>query len=277
MSFALNPWTKVRNFYQRKAASVVFKRPLAIKSDSPLISFTFDDFPRSALFTGGQILNRCGLVGTYYVSLGLAGAETPTGTMFVHDDLRIALEEGHELGCHTYPHCHSWQTDPSAFEQAVTDNQRALSKVLPEARFETFSYPISPPRPLSKQKIARHFLCCRGSGQTFNSGMADLNQLSAFFLEQSRDSLPTVKDMIDRNAQARGWLIFATHDVAEQPTRYGCTPQFFTAVVEYAIHSGAKIMPVASAVRELMQQQRPELHAEAARLPAQNAGLRAGT
>jgi peptidoglycan/xylan/chitin deacetylase (PgdA/CDA1 family) len=267
MSFALAPWTKLHNFYQRKSASLVFKRPFAINGKAPLISFTFDDFPRSALFTGGAILNRHGLAGTYYVSLGLAGTETPTGTMFVHDDLRSAIEQGHELGCHTFAHCHSWKTDPASFEQAVVDNQRALTELLPEAKFTTFSYPISPPRPRSKARIAPHFLCCRGSGQRFNSGIADLNQLSAFFLEQSRDSLPAVKDMIDRNARARGWLIFATHDVDDKPTRYGCTPEFFAAVVEYAIISGATILPVTSAVRELMQQQGHELHAKSGRLP----------
>lgn len=254
MAFAFAPWSKVHNFYQRKAASVMFKRALAIDGPLPYISFTFDDFPKSALSTGGAILKRYGLAGTYYVSLGLAGAETPTGTMFVHDDLRRAIEQGHELGCHTFSHCHSWQTDPQSFEDSVLANQRALTQLLPEVRFQTFSYPISPPRPRTKARIARHFMCCRGSGQIFNSATADLNQLAAFFLEQSGGRFAAVKDMIDRNAQARGWLIFATHDVADRPTRYGCTPELFEAVVQYAVSSGARIRPVTNVVRELMLQ-----------------------
>ena len=55
-------------------------------------------------------------------------------------------------------------------------------------------------------------------GQTFNSGTADLNLLCAFFLEQSRDNPAAVKRLIDQNAKARGWLIFATHDVCASPS-----------------------------------------------------------
>jgi peptidoglycan/xylan/chitin deacetylase (PgdA/CDA1 family) len=34
--------------------------------ESPVISFTFDDFPRSALVKAGAILRERGLAGTYY-------------------------------------------------------------------------------------------------------------------------------------------------------------------------------------------------------------------
>ena len=222
-----------------------------INSERSLISFTFDDFPRSALLTGGSILHEFGLAATYYVSLGLVGKQTVAGEMFLREDLYAALDHGHELGCHTFAHCHSWRTAPRAFEQSVLENKTALKAWLPDAEFKSFSYPISPPRPLSKAKIADRFLCCRGSGQTFNAGTTDLNQLSAYFLEQSRDNLPAVKDIIDRNCKARGWLILATHDVADSPTPYGCTPEFFASVVQHAVASGSRILPVAQGLEEL--------------------------
>lgn len=230
---------------------MVFKRPLAFKLERPLISFTFDDFPRSALFTGGAILRNFGVTGTYYVALGLAGTQTATGEMFRIADLETVLEQGHELGCHTYSHCHSWETDSRAFEQSVIDNQAAVSSLLPGYVFQTFSYPISPPRPSTKARIAKRFAGCREGGQKFNSKVADLNQLSAFFLEKCRDNFPAVKDIIDRNQAACGWLIFATHDVAEIPTRYGCQPEFFASVVQYAVNSGAEILPLVKALKIL--------------------------
>lgn len=248
-----NPWSRAHGYYQRRIASFLFRRPLVIDLKRPLISFTFDDFPRSALFAGGSILNQFGLAGTYYVSLGLAGQQTATGEMFLPQDVRTVLEQGHELGCHTFAHCHSWRTDPGNYEQSVLENQTALKALVPGAEFKTFSYPISPPRPLSKAKVAKRFLCCRASGQSFNTGTVDLNQLAAYFLEQSRDNFLAVKDVIDRNCRARGWLILATHDVADLPTRYGCTPAFFSAVVQYAISSGSRILPVAKALDELVQ------------------------
>jgi len=244
-------WQKLQGYYRRRAATLLFRRPFVVSPQQPLVSFTFDDFPRSALLTGGAILNRYGLAGTYYTALGLIGKHTESGEMFVQDDLASLLEHGHELGCHTFSHCDSWDTRTAAFEKSIIENSAALDRLVPGAEFKTFSYPISLPRPLTKAKIVDHFLCCRGGGQTLNAGKTDLNQLSAYFLEKSRGNIQAVKDLIDRNRQARGWLIFATHDVADNPTPYGCTPEFFEEVVQYASKSGAQIVPVIKALEVL--------------------------
>ena len=247
----MNPVSKLRGYYRRTAASLVFRKPFWIKPQRSLISFTFDDFPRSALLSGGAILNRYGLAGTYYVSLGLVGQTSPSGQLFSLDDLATLFEQGHELGCHTFSHCESWETDPSVFEDSVIKNRAALCDLFPGAKFESFSYPISMPRPFSKARIAPYFLSCRGGGQTFNAGRTDLNQLSAYFLEKSRYDIQAIKNIIDQNHQSHGWLILATHDVSASPTPFGCTPDFFEEVVKYAVGSGAQILPVVGAMGEL--------------------------
>jgi len=222
-----------------------------INLQRPLISFTFDDFPRSALLAGGAILKRFGLAGTYFASFGLVGKETPSGQIFFPDDLTTLLEQGHELGCHTFAHCDSWATATKTFENSIIQNHAALDRLFPHCEFKTFSYPISLPRPKTKARIADYFLCCRGGGQAFNAGKTDLNQLSAYFLEKSRDNFQAVKDVIDHNRQACGWLILVTHDISNNPTPFGCTPEFFERVVEYAIGSGAQIVPVVEALEVL--------------------------
>src|ERR1700722_2095292 len=98
---------RISRFYKRKSASVLFRKRLAIQIEQPLISFTFDDFPRTALLAGGAILKQFELRATYYTALGLLGKDSPSGPIAVADDLRRALEEGNELGCHTFAHCHS--------------------------------------------------------------------------------------------------------------------------------------------------------------------------
>src|SRR6266446_1702902 len=95
-------WSRLQAYYKRNAARLVFRRPLAIWTQVPLISFTFDDFPRSALVVGGAILNRHGSSGTYYTSLGLLGKDSPSGPICVPGDLRELRQRGHELGCHTF-------------------------------------------------------------------------------------------------------------------------------------------------------------------------------
>jgi peptidoglycan/xylan/chitin deacetylase (PgdA/CDA1 family) len=260
---------RARHRLAMEAARVLFRRQLSVRTPVPLISFTFDDFPRSAFLNASAILGRYGILGTYYVSLSLAGKESQMGPMYQTEDLKELARLGHELGCHTFGHCHSWNTPPDIYEKAILDNQQALNEVLPGTAFQTFSYPFSGPRLPVKQIAGRHFLCCRGGGlragrfllrhhaggQTFNSGTTDLNLLCAFFLEQSRENPEAVKRLIDQNAQARGWLIFATHDVRDAPSRFGCTPGFFEHVVQWSLESGARLLPVVEALEVLKASQ----------------------
>lgn len=234
----------------RFCRAVIFGgRRVRLSNGVPLISFSFDDFPKSALHSGGRILEEHGLAGTYYAALGLMNADGPVGPIFSERDLQRVLARGHELGCHTFDHCDSWTTDPGAFEQSILRNGLALSRILPGASFSTFSYPRSTPRPQTKQKAGKYFLGCRaGGGRPFNDRAIDLNFLRAFFLEQSGGNFEVVKRLIDRTSRPATWLILATHDVASSPSRFGCTPEFFADVVRHARNSGATILPVARAL-----------------------------
>ncbi|MES2693324.1 MAG: polysaccharide deacetylase family protein [Verrucomicrobiota bacterium] len=232
---------------QRRAARWLVRRPFTLPRGRAIISFTFDDFPRSALLEGGAILEHYNLAGTYYTALGLSGRTTVCGEMFHVDELPSLLDLGHELGCHTFDHHPAWETDPVTFESSVLHNADALKEHLPHAHFRTLSYPISYPRPETKDRVGYRFVCCRGGGQTFNHGTVDLNYLSAFFLEQSIHRPRAVRDAILANQAAGGWLIFATHDVCAEPSPYGCTPEFFRDIVHFAVDSGALILPVGQA------------------------------
>lgn len=248
MSFLV---TRIRQNVERRSARAFFRRTLNICLDRPIISFTFDDFPRSALNVGGEILKRFDLLGTYYTSLGLLGNDSPSGQIAFAEDLKKALEQGHELGCHTYSHCHSWQTGTKEFEDSINRNRIALSEIVAGTQFESFAYPISEPRPLTKRATAKYFRCCRAGGQKSNFGRTDLNQLSGYFLEKLKGNTQPAKEFIEANKSLRGWIIFATHDISSQPSRYGCTPEFFAEVVAYAVESGAQILPVAQALRQV--------------------------
>jgi hypothetical protein len=217
-----------------------------MRNQNAIISFTFDDFPRSALLNGGAILAENGAAGTYYASLGLMGQNAPTGEIFQTADIPHLLQSGHELGCHTFDHCHAYNTPARDFEKSVVRNGQALRALAAPVQFQTLSYPISCPRPDTKRRCARYFAACRSGGQTDNSGRLDLNNMQAYFLEQSRGNSDGIKAAIDACCRRGGWLIFATHDVCRQPTRFGCEPGFFAEIVRYSVNSGAEILPVSA-------------------------------
>ena len=245
------PWEPLRRYIARNSARLLFRKPVAIGGKQPIVSFTFDDFPRTALLNGGTILKRRGFAGTYYVALGLLGEDSPSGQIAVMADLREALLQGHELGCHTFSHFDAWYTDPKIFEDSIIKNRETLRELVPEAQFKSFSYPLSLPRPSIKRAAARYFECCRAGGQSINAGTVDLNQLSAYFLEKANGDIQAVKNVIDKNKNECGWVVFATHDVSPKPSPYGCTPEFFEEVVAYAMSSGARVLPVLEAMKAI--------------------------
>jgi peptidoglycan/xylan/chitin deacetylase (PgdA/CDA1 family) len=244
---------RAKRYFRANSARTVCRKPVTIRSETPLISFTFDDFPRTAWLTGGEILGSFGVAGTYYAALGCMGGDSPSGQIFSKSDLKPILDAGHELGSHTYSHCDSWKTTPEAFEKSIIENQMALSSLIPGEEFKTFSYPIRPPRPETKRRTAKYFRCSRGLRQSLNSGAADLNQLSAFFIERADDGIRTIRDLIDRNKKECGWIIFVTHDVAPKPSRFGCTAELLEDTVAYAVESGARILPVAKALECILE------------------------
>jgi peptidoglycan/xylan/chitin deacetylase (PgdA/CDA1 family) len=243
--------TRLEGRFQRTTGNWLFRRTLPMRNPQPCISFTFDDFPASALYAGGAILEAHGARGTYYAAFGLAGTTGPTGTIFVEADVPRLLERGHELACHTYAHCDSWSTGAAQFDASLEQNAQALRKFGDERRFRSFSYPISSPHPLVKRVAGRRFESCRAGGQVFNAGQIDLNLLSSYFIEKSVAQPERMREIIAANAAANGWLIFSTHDVAAQPTRFGCTPELFEQIVRWSVESGACILPVAEALERV--------------------------
>lgn len=235
------------------------RRTVSIEMPVPIVSFTFDDAPRTAFGAGREILKELGARATYFVSLGILDTETEVGTIASVGDLARAVDEGNELGCHTFDHLDAWHASSAAFMASVVRNREELHRILPGARFTTFAYPKSGAKLSIKSALGNTFICCRGGGQATNEASADLNLLKACFVDRRTGvDIEFVRALVDYNAARRGWLILATHDVAADPSPYGCTPEFLDAIVQYASRSGALLLPVGEACERLMSSNSPE-------------------
>jgi len=243
---------RARTYYRSRLAARFGRRLRRWPGDRPAVSFTFDDFPRSAYFEGGRILERRGVRGTFYAAFGLMGGPSPSGDIFVPEDLPGIIAAGHEIGCHTYGHLPAWGTPTRLFEQSVLRNGAAMAEVVPGGRLRTHSYPLCEPRPGIKRAAGRHFLGCRGGGQTGNAGTLDLNLLKSCFIDaKNRADAGLFREILDENLRRRGWLIFSTHDIGPDPSAYGCSPELFEDIVARAAESGALILPVCEVLSAL--------------------------
>jgi peptidoglycan/xylan/chitin deacetylase (PgdA/CDA1 family) len=224
------------------------KRFVPLRLDRSIVTFTFDDVPATAVLEGGPLLAQYGARSTYFVSLGLLDTESESGRIAGVAELARALQDGHELGCHTFDHVDAWHTSRDSFMASVERNRAALDRTLPNAHFTSFAYPKSGATWSVKRDLAPRFACCRGGGQSFNADSVDLGLVSACFLDaRAGVDLPRARALIQECAARRGWLVFATHDVAPNPSPYGCTPEFLDAIARFAAQSGADLLPMGRA------------------------------
>jgi hypothetical protein len=66
--------------------------------------------------------------------------------------------------------------------------------------------------------------------------------LKAFPLYGRGEEFDLVKSGIQFTIKEKGWTIFYTHDVIDNPSLFGCTPKFLEDVVKMSVDSGAKIV-----------------------------------
>jgi peptidoglycan/xylan/chitin deacetylase (PgdA/CDA1 family) len=214
----------------------------------PVVSFSFDDFPRSALHEGGRILRERGWAGTYFAAGSFCGKRVGGLDYFDRDDLVQAAEEGHEIGCHTFGHLRLPETGPAEIEADLRRNAEFVAQSLPGHRLSSFAYPFGDLHLGQKALIARRFPICRGIWPGINAGRMDFAQLKAVGLERwSLDALD-VDAWLDKTEAERGWLIFFTHDVSDDPSRFGCLRKTFEAVADAVARRGIRVLPVKNAV-----------------------------
>jgi peptidoglycan/xylan/chitin deacetylase (PgdA/CDA1 family) len=242
---------------RRAALCSVARRNATLPCDGPVVTFSFDDFPRTALTVGGGILKHAGACGTYYASLGLMNSVNELGPHFARNDLDSLLQAGHELGNHTFSHVSARSTSLILYRDEVLRGHRALADFLGPAVSSNFSYPFGDLTPSVKKSVGPKTQSSRGIFGGLNGPVIDLNLLAANSLYGGIEQLATAKALLDKNAQRKSWLIFYTHDVQPHPSPWGCTPSLFERVVRAALDSGARISTVAQMMTTAKPSQSP--------------------
>jgi peptidoglycan/xylan/chitin deacetylase (PgdA/CDA1 family) len=193
--------------------------------DGPMVSFTFDDFPRSALVVGGSLLRTYGMHGTFYTSMGLMNTVGTVGPYFTPEDLQILLSDGHELGSHTFSHVSSRSVTLAEFQADVRKGRQAVEQLTHNRDEHHFSYPFGHATLCGKRSIGVSVSSCR----SFDREVLD--------------------NLFRLNDRQRGWLIFYTHDLSDVPSAFGCRPSELESVVRTAIKWHTKILTVRQALR----------------------------
>jgi len=226
----------------------LLKKSIWTESKQPVVSFSFDDFPRSAVASGAKILEALGVCGTFYVAGSLCGRTIEGIPQFEAEDVCRLAEAGHEIGCHTFSHRHVSRMTAETLSQEIERNAAFVDSQLPGYVLSTFAYPFGDMSLRSKHRLQHRFAACRSTDEGFNKEQVDLSYLRAIRLYEGRLEEGSIKSLVGKAVEHGAWLIFYTHDVDTAPTRFGCSPRLLEFAVTEALHAGAKVMPVKNAM-----------------------------
>jgi peptidoglycan/xylan/chitin deacetylase (PgdA/CDA1 family) len=220
-------------------------------SRGPVVSFTFDDFPRTAFTTGGAILRSLDAGGTYYTAPGLMDTTNHLGEQFHAEDVHSLLRDGHELASHTFSHISCRKVSSSIYSDDVDHGRQAILELAGTADSGNFAYPYGDVTLNSKKTLGPKLCSSRSIFPGLNGPDVDLNLLLANSLYGDIDQQLKAKNLIIENERQRNWLIFYTHDVQPTPSVYGCTPSLLESTAVFAIERGCRILPVRDVLAEL--------------------------
>lgn len=233
-----------RGWGRRHWLPFVNRRPVRLGNVGPVVTFTFDDFPRTAYTVGGKILRDFDTRGTFYAAFGLMNSTNSSGDQFCLDDLHSLVADRHELASHTFHHVSSHTTSACGFLQEVREGCAALQQIPGLTISNNFAYPLGAVTVRTKREVGKEMLSCRGNYHGVNGPVVDASLLRANPLYGDTDQLDFVRRLVRDNEKSTGWLIFYTHDVRKSPSPYGCTPTLLESAIKVVLDSSMKILTV---------------------------------
>lgn len=226
-------------------------KPMLETPENTIITFTFDDFPRSAARYGAEILERYDARGAYYACTGYMGGKGPGGDYYTAEDLIGLSRRGHEIAAHSHRHINCAENRPQDALSDIETNLDAFSTVGLSRPPAHFAYPYGETCHNLKTRLAERFDTCRGVLPGINRAGSDLTQLRAVELGDSDSAMTRAERAIETAARSPGWLVFFTHDVQPTPTRFGISPAKLDRLVKRAKDSGAIIATPSQAMAQI--------------------------
>jgi peptidoglycan/xylan/chitin deacetylase (PgdA/CDA1 family) len=242
-------WSETKARASHRLATHLRVEPFRLRNKTAIVSFTFDDIPKSAATTGAAIREDHGAHGTFYVSGGLVGTASPDWDVAEARDIVALHGKGHEIGCHTFSHKRACDLDAQSLNEEIGRNREYLRTLEPSIKVENFAYPFGYGSFSRKRQLKTEFKSCRSIVPGVNSGTVDLQFLRAMPLIDQRIGRDGIQRAFDEAQNNNGWLIFYSHDVAGRPSPYGCSPALMDHALEAASHRKIPVLNMAEASR----------------------------
>ena len=237
------PRRKLWRFLARRTVT----RPFTLEG-SCAASFTFDDVPESAASAGAPILERAGFGGTFYVAAETCGMRDAHWRVASRSQVKGLAAGGHEVACHTARHVNVQSLGTAELDRECDLSARMLAELTGQTP-TNFAYPFGDLGLAQVRALARRFHSCRSIYERLNVGTIDLGIVGAIGLFDRTQSVASLDRLIRDAASRRAWLVFYTHDVANDPTFMGTSPRLLGETLRLLAAHGVPALTMEQALR----------------------------
>jgi peptidoglycan/xylan/chitin deacetylase (PgdA/CDA1 family) len=217
----------------------------------PIVSFTFDDFPKSAGDTGADIVEGIGGRACFYACSSMAGIQTVSGEMFDSQDIAALTRAGHEIGGHTRSHLDCARAGLEDVLSDISGGIEDLRAMGLRDPVRQFAYPFGETGYGLKRALADRFDGARGILGGLNGPGNDRVQLRAVELDGDEDSLPRALSLLEEAMRRPAWMIVFTHDVRAKPGPWGVQPAILRKLAHAVRDAGAAVLTPSQAIDEI--------------------------
>jgi peptidoglycan/xylan/chitin deacetylase (PgdA/CDA1 family) len=242
-------WSALKARVSNKLVRHLRPAPFLLKNQSPMVSFTFDDAPESAATVGAVMLGEYDARATFYISGGLVDKWSGHWNGISAEAIVGLHRGGHEVACHTFSHVRAIDLDEAAMAAEIEKNRNYLLSLDASIRIENFAYPYGVGSVSRKGQLQKIFHSSRSILPGVNSGTIDLQYLRSSPLINRDIDTGGIDRVFDEAVATNGWLIFYSHDVAAEPSPYGCSPSLLRHALDAAARRNMPILNVADALR----------------------------
>lgn len=231
----------INEFFHRNDARLDLK--------NPIITFTFDDVPTSAVLNGHKILSKYDYKATYYVASGI-GLPFDKEFFFLNEnDLTFLKDNNHEIACHTHHHKSLRFKSKATINDDIKLNIDLINEVV-KVDLTNFSYPYGQVGLNAKSTMGRKFDTSRSTEFGLNTGLVDLNNLKAVNLYSNDFDKDKLIGLLNDAVSNNSWLIFYTHDVCDEYTQWGTSIKDFEWLVDLCHTRGLDVLTIKNVVKE---------------------------
>ena len=241
-------WSALRARVSNRLARHFGAVPFRLQNKTPMVSFTFDDPPKSSATDGAPMLDEYKARGTFYISGGLVDQLSDHWMGINADEIVRLHRAGHEIACHTFSHVRTPDLNAAALAAEIEKNRRYLLALDPSIEIRNFAYPYGLGSVSHKRRLKQTFRSSRGIIPGANSGIVDLHFLNSTPLINRHIDTDGIDRAYDEAIATNGWVIFYSHDVAASPSPYGCTPALLRHALAEASRRNIRILSVADAL-----------------------------